>query len=168
MTTPLPTYDQVLELPAQILRVVPEEYIDENGHMNIGRYLELGGSALWERSQRELGMPETYISDRGFSTFTAEHHLTYYAEVLAGEEVSVHVRLLDRSAKTFHAVSLILNRSRQQVACAVETMIVHMDMSNRRPTDFPDDVAALLDAALVADVVDWPAPLSGSMGVRHR
>jgi acyl-CoA thioester hydrolase len=168
VSTSFPTFDQVLELPAQIVRHVPAEYIDENGHMNIGRYLLLGGSALWQRCIDELGMPESYIADRGLSTFTAEHHLTYYAEILEGEEVSVHVRLIDRSDKTFHAISLIVNRDRQQVACVVEAMLVHMDMTTRRPTDFPDDVAALLDAALTSDAVEWPAPLSGSIGVRRR
>jgi acyl-CoA thioester hydrolase len=39
--TPLPSYDQVLELPAVITRPVPPEYLDENDHMNIGRYLEV-------------------------------------------------------------------------------------------------------------------------------
>lgn len=168
VSTPLPTYDQVLELSAQVDRVVPAEYIDENGHMNIGRYLLLGGTALWRRCIDDLGMSESYIADRGLSTFTAEHHLTYVAEIMEGEEVSAHVRLIERSGKTFHALSLIVNRSRRQLACVVEAMIVHMDMTTRRPTDFPDDVAALLDAALVTDTVDWPAPLSGSIAVRRR
>lgn len=157
-----------MELPAQLEITVPPEFIDENGHMNIGRYLEVGGRGLWRRCQDELGMPESYITDRGLSSFTAEHHLTYLSEMLEGEQVSVHVRLIARSDKVFHAISLIVNQTRQRLACVMEAMIVHMDMGPRRPSPFPDDVASLLDAGLKADDLAWPAPLSGSMGVQRK
>lgn len=168
MSTSLPTYDQVVELPAQISRSVPAEFIDENGHMNIGRYLLLGGEALWKRSLADLGMDEDYIPSRGMSTFTAEHHLQYFSEMLEGTDVSVRVRLLERSDKVFHAVSLVVDESQRRLSCVVEATIVHIDMTTRRPTPFPDDVAALLDVALKADALDWPAPVCGAMGVRRR
>ncbi|WP_162891038.1 thioesterase family protein [Aeromicrobium sp. A1-2] len=167
MTT-LPTYDQIRELPAQLVRSVPLEFIDDNGHMNIGRYLELGGTALWGRCQREFGMPEDYIATRGMSTFTVEHHLMYLSEMLEGEEASVHVRLIARTDKALHSVSLIVNESQRRLACVMEATLVHMNMTERRPTPFPDDVTVLLDAALERDNdLAWPAPLSGSMGVRR-
>jgi acyl-CoA thioester hydrolase len=168
VSTPLPTYDQVVELPAQISRSVPAEFIDENGHMNIGRYLLLGGEALWKRSLSDLGMNESYIPERGLSTFTAEHHLQYFSEMLEGTEVSVRVRLLERSDKVFHAVSLVVDETTQRLSCVVEATIVHIDMTTRRPTPFPDDIAALLDLALKADALDWAAPVCGAMGVRRR
>ncbi|MFC5677202.1 thioesterase family protein [Aeromicrobium endophyticum] len=164
----VPTYDELDQLPRHLARTVPAEFIDDNGHMNIGRYLELGGKALWQRCQRELGMPEDYIERRGFSTFTAEHHLTYHSELLEGDDVSVRVRLVARSAKVLHAVCLIVDETNRRLACTMETTAVHMDMTERRPVDFPDDVAALIDAGLAADDRPWPAPLCGAMGVRRR
>ncbi len=158
----------MLELPAQIERTVPAEYIDENGHVNIGRYLELGGKGLWKRFQSELGMPDSYISERRLSTFTAEHHIRYYSEILQGEDVSVHVRLLERSSRAAHAMSFIVNRTHRRLACTVEVSIVHVDMVHRRPTEFPDDVAELMDAALKTETeLDWPAPVCGTMGARR-
>jgi acyl-CoA thioester hydrolase len=167
VNTSLPSHDQILELPAQTRRVVPPEFIDENGHMNIGRYLELGGHALWGRCLGDLGMDESYIPERGMSTFTAEHHIQYFAEILEGADVSVRVRLLERSDKVFHAVSLVVDETNRRLACSVEAFIVHMDMTTRRPTPFPDDIAALLDIALKDDALAWPAPVCGSMGVRR-
>lgn len=164
----LATYHQITELPAQIVMTVPPEFIDENDHMNIGRYLELGGEGLWKRCQSDLGMPENYIAERGLSTFTAEHHIQYFAEVLEGEEVGVHVRLIGRSDKVLHMAALITNRTKEQFACLVEATIVHIDMSTRRPTPFPADVADLIDAGITSDDLGWPLPLSGSMGVRRR
>lgn len=168
MSITVPTYDQVDQLPRHLERVVPPEYIDENGHMNIGHYLGLGGTALWQRCQGELGMPKDYIATRGLSTFTAEHHLTYHSELLEGQDVSVRVRLVARSAKVLHAVCLVVNETDRRLACTMETIMVHMDMTQRRPADFPDDVAALIDAGLEADDRPWPAPLCGTMGVRRR
>lgn len=166
VSIPLPTFEQVLELPAQTQRVVPTDYIDLNGHMNIGHYLMLGAEGVWRRCT-DLAMDDTYIPERGLSNFTAEHHIRYFAEVLEGEEVSTHVRLLARSEKVLHGMALIVNRSRQQLACTVEVTLVHMDMATRRSTPFPDDIAPLVDAAIKADDLDWPAPVCGSMGARR-
>ncbi|MET0927960.1 MAG: thioesterase family protein [Aeromicrobium sp.] len=168
MSTTPPSYDQVVELPAQISQSVPAEFIDDNGHMNIGRYLQLGGQALWKRSLADLGMGASYIHDRGMSTFTAEHHLQYFSELLEGNDLSVRVRLLERSDRVFHAVSLVVDETQRRLACVVETTIVHIDMTTRRPTAFPDDIATLLDVALKADALDWSAPVCGAMGVRRR
>lgn len=161
-----PTYEQVLELAPQQVLVIPPEHIDDNGHMNIGRYFEMGGRALWTRCIDDLGMDDTYLSERAMSTFTAEHHLRYFAEILQGQEASVHTRLVARSDKVLHGVSLIVNRSTRQLACTMEFTVIHIDMATRRPTPYPDDVATLLDAALKADDLAWPAPLCGAMGVR--
>jgi acyl-CoA thioester hydrolase len=166
VSIPLPSYEQVLDLPAQIDRVVPPDYIDLNGHMNIGHYLLLGAESVWRRCT-DLEMGDSYIPERGLSNFTAEHHIRYFAEVLEGEQVSTHVRLLERSDKVLHGIALIVNRSRQQLACTVEVTLVHMDMSTRRSTPFPDDIAHSVDAAIKADDLDWLAPVCGSMGARR-
>lgn len=156
-----------MELPAQLEQTIPAEFIDENGHMNIGRYLELGGSGVWQRCQSDLGLGTDYLETRGLSTFTAEHHLTYLSEMLEGEQVSVHIRLIERTDKALHAISLIVNQSQQRLACVMETMVIHIDMGPRRPAPFPDDIVVLLDAGLKSDDLGWPAPLTGSIGVRR-
>lgn len=166
MRIPLPTYDEILQLPARLEGPVPPEFIDTNSHMNIVRYLELGGKALRQRCYDEFGM--SGYETRGLSRFVLEHHLTYQAEVLEAEIVSVHVRLIAHSDKALHAVSLIVNRTRQLLACTVESTLLNIDMSARKSSPFPDDVALLLGAALKTDDLDWQAPLCGAMGVSRR
>ncbi len=168
MSIPLPSYEQVLELPGTAPRAVPPEFIDENGHMNIGRYLEVASHALWDVTTA-IGLGQSYIDERGLSTFTAEHHLTYLGELLEGEEFSVHVRLLERSAKVMHSLTLLVDRRRERLAFTCEATLVHVNMSTRRPADIPDDITAGLDRLIAEhDAVTWPAPLSGAMGVRRR
>ena len=162
----LPTPDQVRQLPAVRTAVVGEDALDENDHMTIGRYFEELARALWDRTIA-LGMGQEYIDGRGLSTFTAEQHLTYLGELRRGDEFSLHVRMVERSDKVLHAVVMMLDVTRDRLACVFESTAVHVDMATRRPAPFPDDIAVTLDAALHADAVDWPAPLCGAMGVRR-
>ncbi|GAA1743052.1 thioesterase family protein [Aeromicrobium alkaliterrae] len=162
----LPSYEQVAALPVTLRQVVPPEFIDQNGHMNIQHYLVLGATGV-ASLYRELGMSDDYIGRRGLSTFTAEHHLRYVGEIREGADVSVRVLVVDRGGKAFHVLSLIVDETQERLACVMETALVHMDMSTRRPSPIPDDIAALIDAVAERDRPDWDLPLSGSIGVRR-
>ena len=163
----LPTVDQVRELPAVRTTVVPQEYLDENDHMNIGRYFEEAATGLWGRVI-ELGLGQSYIDERRLSTFTAEHHITYLNELRLGNQLSVHVRLLERSAKVLHEMAFVVDDTHDRLACLFESTLVHVDMTTRRPTPFPDDIAATLDAEITRCSLGWAAPVCGAMGVRRR
>ncbi|MEJ7635080.1 thioesterase family protein [Aeromicrobium sp.] len=167
MTT-LPTYAQVLELPETIRRTVPVEYLDENDHMNIGRYLEVAAEAVWFR-YTAIGMGQAYIDERRLTTFTVEHHLRYLSELRLGDDFSVHVRPIERSAKALHSMAFVLDRTRERLAFTFEDMLVHVGMDTRRTQDFPDDIATALDGTIAAAAgLDWHAPVCGVMGIRRR
>lgn len=163
----LPSYDQVLDLPAVIKLEVPPEYLDENEHMNIGRYLEVSSRAFWERTT-ELGMGQRYIDERRLTTFTVEQHLRYFSELRLDEAISVHVRMMERSDKAVHSMAFVLDSTNQRLAFTMEVTIVHVGMDTRRPEDFPDDVAKSLDAEIADHALDWAVPVCGSMGIRRR
>lgn len=164
----LPTTAQVHEIAPSIKQTVPAEYIDLNGHMNIQHYLNLGGSGIWLHGQQHWAMDEDYLERTGFSTFTAEHHLRYLAEIVEGSQVSVHVRVEARSERAMHVVALIVDDTADRLACVMEAALVHMDMGARRPTPFPADVADAIDADITAaEALSWPAPVSGSITVRR-
>jgi acyl-CoA thioester hydrolase len=165
--TTIPTYEQVAALPEIHQHVVGPEHLDENQHMNIGHYFAFGGSALWARHQRDLGMPDSYITERGLTTFTAEQHLRYLGESVEGDRIGVSTVVVDRSARALHAAALVVNHTRRELSCVMEGTTVHVDFATRRPVPFPDDVAALLDAAIDGDRPDWPLPLSGGLGIRR-
>lgn len=162
----IPTYDELVQLPAHQTHVVGEEHIDVNGHMNIAHYFGFGGHATWRRSE-SLGMPASYIADRGLTTFTAEQHLRYVGESVLADAVRVTVVVVDRGDKSVHFAALVVNETRRELSCVMETVAVHVDFATRRPVPFPPDVAALLDDAVAADRTPWPLPLSGGLGVRR-
>ncbi|MBC7595668.1 MAG: thioesterase family protein [Kineosporiaceae bacterium] len=163
----MPTVEQVSQIPTTTKLSVPQDYLDENLHMNIAHYLTLGARGIGARCD-DMGLGQTYIDDRRLTVFTAEHHIRYYAELLLGQELSVHVRLLERSAKALHAMAFLVNRSTDALACTLEVALVHVGMDTRRPENFPEDIAVRIDEAIQADAYSWPAPICGVMGVRRR
>lgn len=162
----LPSAEQVADLPLNLAFTVPPEFTDANGHMNIARYLELYSRAGWVAFSR-LGLGEEVAQAGGPATFDAEHYLRYAAEVHSGDQVTLHSRLVARSAKVVHHVEFLLDRTTGVVASTFEAVSVSIDLAVRRPTPFPPGVSAALDARLALDTaLPWPAPLCGVIGVR--
>lgn len=163
----LPTYDDVLDLPALLEGTVSPSFIDVNGHMNIRHYLDAGANGA-DVICRRSGIDDDYRARRRMGVFTAEHHIRYFAELHEGDTFSVHARFLGRSGKAGHLITFVLGRDRELLSCTVEILLVHVDMDIRRPVEFPPDVAAGLDEWIAAgEAVGWPAPVCGVMGIRR-
>lgn len=162
-----PTFAQVVALPAVHEATVPQDWIDENGHMNISHFFDIGGAAAWRFCQG-LGLQGLYESDPPTGLFTTEHHLTYLSELRLGERLSAHVRCVDVGPKSVHLITLILDRERERVATVFEVVLVHVDMTARKAAPFPDEFREALETAVAADrELDWVAPVCGAMGVRR-
>ena len=160
-----PTFEQVRALPELHRQVVPPFYEDFNGHMSIHHYMglhtESGPDLL-----AELGLTEEYRSERGGSIFDAEHHLLYFGEVMIGDTVTIHGRIIDRSEKAVHGISFIADLTREEVSNTLEWVSIHVDLDSRRPEPWPDDIASILDGLIAEDrELGWDPPLCGSMGV---
>ena len=165
--TSLPTYEQLVQIPATFDRVVPEEFIDENGHMNIGDYFRLCSHALWNATI-EAGLGDDYIEEHQQSLFTVEQHMRYYGELRLGQRFTVHTRLLERSARVVHGMSFVVDQEKRALACTQEATLVHVSTASRSTVDLPQDVGQALDAQIAAgNALGWAAPVCGSMGVRR-
>ena len=162
----LPTVDQVLMLPAGDRRAAPPEWEDANGHVNVSAYYDFHMRAT-EGAVAELGWNEKYIERTGKSLFSLEHHLQFYDETLVGQEVSVHVRLLDRNERLLHGVSILVNHTTGCVANTVEFVEAHVDLATRRTSLFLLEFTEVLDRMLEEHRrLPWSVPLNGAMGLR--
>ena len=161
----IPSLEDVEKLPQLRELMVPAEYEDSHGHMQVTHHLGVHDGS---RSQfiGLLGIDETYFSERRMGVPTVECHLRFLAEVHVGDRVAVHVRFVARSARAMHTLWFLVNLSRQQIANTMELVMVHVDLEQRRPTPFPEDVALALDHMIAEhSALDWPASLCGSMRV---
>lgn len=161
-----PTYDEVAALPAFARMAVPTAFEDLNGHLNIRHYLGIASEGL-DESLVEVGILQQWPTVAGSAVFSAEHHLTYLAELRTGDRISVRVRVLGRSARAAHVLVYLLDDGRQQLSYVMEEVFLHIDMETRRTADWPEAVAAALDERVARDrALPWEPLVSGSMALR--
>lgn len=161
----LPSVEQVLELPAVQREVAPAAWEDHNGHVNVLAYYEF--HMLAAKTAFGALLEADYVERHRQSIFSVEHHLSFFNEALVGDDVSAHFRVLDRSDKLMHAVSILVNRTAGTIVNAAEFLEAHVDLTTRRACPFRPEVAARLDLQLEAHrQLGWEFPLSGSMGLR--
>ena len=115
----------------------------------------------------EVGIPQMWPLTHGQACFTAEHHVTYLNELRTGDTMSARVRLLGRSERAAHVLVYLLDETHQKVACVVEEIFLHIDLSTRLTSPWPDDVAAALDARIAEhEALPFPVVTSGSLALR--
>jgi acyl-CoA thioesterase FadM len=140
---PHPTYDQLAPLPAYVEQPVPIAFEDVNGHLNVRHYTGIASEGL-DEALVEVGIPQNWPAS-GHACFSAEHHLTYIAELRTGDKLSARVRLLGRSERAAHALVYLLDESHQRLSFVMEEIFLHIDMATRRTAPWPEDVATALD-----------------------
>jgi acyl-CoA thioester hydrolase len=166
MRPPAISLEQLAPLPVVYRAVIPPAYEDRNGHMNVRWYL-----ALYDEAGDELypllGLTADYFTASGMGGFDLEHHLWYVAEVRIGDTVAIRPRILARNSKLMHYMMFMTNESRGGLSSMFECVHAHADLRVRRTAPFPAHAAASIDAYITAhSVLEWPAPLSGTMGIQ--
>lgn len=160
-----PTYDQLVDLPACTVQPVPVAFEDVNGHLNVRHYTGIASEGL-DEALVGVGIPQNWPAS-GHACFSAEHHLTYLAELRTGDRMSSRVRLLGRAERAAHALVYLLDESHQRLSFVMEEIFLHIDMDTRRTAPWPQDVADALDRRVTADAqLPWEPDVSGSMALR--
>ena len=157
---------QILTLSPACLKItIPEDYRDENGHMNMRWYLAIfddAGDVLHDR----VGLSREYHSRHKTGTFDLEHHLHFLSEVNPADEVAVYMRFVARSAKRLHYLMFMVNVTRGRLAAIFECMNAFADLTTRKTAPFPEEIFLKIDEILEQhSKLDWPAPVSGAMQV---
>ena len=135
-------------------RVQPE-WLDGNGHMNLGHYVlvfDRGTDAWLELA----GLGAAYRASSGRSVFAVETHTLYRQEVRLGAALHVRTRLAAASGKRMH---LLHEMSSAGADIAMqEVMFLHVDLVTRRSVPLErieaDRVAALAPPVNVP-LPDW-------------
>lgn len=164
MKPPAIPLDQIERLPEVYRFVVPEDYRDAMGHMNMRWYLALydeAGIPLFDR----LGLTLDYYAEHQAGGFDLEHHIHYLNEVQIGDTLSIRARLVGRSAKRLHYLLFMVNETRGLLASIFECVNSFADLSARRTAPYPEFIAASIDTMLAEHrALGWDAPVCGVMG----
>ena len=148
-------------LPVLGTAVVPAEWIDFMGHMNVMWYTHLFGKGVLEFF-KVVGLTQEYFASNKAGSFVLEQHIRYLAEVRVEETVSLRVRALSRSEKKLHFMVFLIKEDTQIMAAISEIVTAHIDMSRRRTSPIPPAIAITIDDMLVTHKkLSWPAPVNG-------
>lgn len=160
---PLPTPAQVRQLPRFRHATIGPEYLDTMGHMNIRWYMALYDETAWGLAEA-LGMDVAYFQAHQSGVFALQHHIRYLAEVMAGDTIAIHGRLIGLGPKRFHWMGFMLNETHDRLASTIEALVGHADLRVRRIAPFPPPLLAQLEEMLAEHAaLAWGAPLSGIM-----
>ena len=110
---------------------VRSEWIDGNGHMNVGYYLlpfENATSAFC----RHLDISKAYRERTNHAVFAAETHLTFEREVKEGDRLRFETRLLDWSVKWINLIHFMYNADQGYLAATNQLLFVHVSLETRR------------------------------------
>ena len=125
------------------LSVLPE-WIDYNGHMNVGFYgvaFDKATDVLLEH----VGAGEEYRHKANASTFVLEAHLTYDREVGEGDLLRFETLVVDADQKRMHVFHTMYHDAEGYLAATNELMIIHVDLSIRRASRFPLEIYTKID-----------------------
>lgn len=122
----------VIETPFEPpgVRVKPE-WIDYNGHMNVG-YYHVAFDDASSPFFHWLGLSPEYRSRHQVSTFALETHLNFLREVKLGERLRFAARLLSHDAKRIHFFIEMLHADEGFLAATYESLSMHVDLRTRR------------------------------------
>ncbi len=125
--------------------VVPQEWIDGNGHMSARFYSLLVFDAHWKFSEA-IGLGVAYIREHNLGKNIVEGHMVYERELLLGDHVEVSSRLLAVSDKGVHITHEIFNTDRNYRAAIWEEVDLNVDLDTRRSTPFAPAMRTKLEA----------------------
>ena len=117
--------------------IVRPEWIDYNGHMNVGYYHVVFDLAT-DRFTEFLGLTPEFRQRHGLTTFALEAHLNFLREVKSGDPLSFTSRLLDFDAKRIHCYHEMFHATEGYLAASMETLSSVVSMATRRTAPMPD------------------------------
>ena len=129
--------------------VVRPEWIDHNGHMNVGYYLVVFDFAT-DEFFRWVGLGEAHRQARGITTFCLEAHVTYHREVRSADPLRFTTLLLGHDAKRIHYIHAMYHATEGYLASTNELMSLHVDLATRRGAPMAPEITARLAAIQAA------------------
>lgn len=129
-----------LDLAAPLDRhraTVLPEWIDWNGHMNVGFYVVAFDKAT-DTLCAQIGCTWEYTREKIGMTFVLEAHITYDREVKEGDPLRITSQILDHDAKRLHFIHAMYHANEGYLAATNELMLMHIDYESRRSAPWPD------------------------------
>ena len=157
-------YPAPVEIAGQ--NVLPE-WIDYNGHMNVGYYGIAFDRASDVLLSGYLGVGVEHVEATGQGPYVLQSHQHFLREMTQGEGFCVRFRLIDHDAKRLHLFGDMVSGRTGKVTATQEVMVMNVDHATGRSAPYPD-WAIRRFARMKADHagLEKPAQLAAGLGLR--
>src|SRR5262245_24886157 len=161
MTTPIP-------VPFSGARErVRKEWIDYNGHLNVG-YYHVAFDTASDQFFDFLGLTATFRAQHQGSTFALESHLNFLREVKEGDWLRFEARLIDFDAKRIHFYMEMLHADEGYIAASYESLSSYVSMITRRTATLPSELSdRLVEIKVAHAALPRPWQLGHAISVRR-
>lgn len=147
---------------------VRPEWIDFNGHLNMGFYAVAFDYIATDRYFTHLGLAEEHFKAEQKSTFTLGANIDYIQEVFAGDRLRFTTQLMDYDHKRLHYFHCMYNLDKNYLAAVNECLTMYIDMRTRRSTPFAEAQQARLAQELARDSQHGvPQGFGRKLGIRR-
>ena len=148
-------------------RVRPE-WIDNNGHMNMGYYVVVFDLAT-DEWLGWVGLDAAHRETQQVTTFCLEAHVTYHREVREGDPLRFTTRLLGHDARRIHYLHEMFHADTGYLASTNELMSLHVSQATRRGAPMaPAILARLAQIQVVHDALRRLPQVGRVMGLAAR
>ena len=98
-----------------------------------------------------------------------EVHVHYLNEVCLGDELALHLQLIDFDEKRLHFFQQMYHKTQGYLAATSEQLALHVDMTTRRSGEFPKHVLDSLDQMEVAHWrLDTPQQVGHQIAIKRK
>jgi acyl-CoA thioester hydrolase len=169
MNFPYDLPDLNLEAPLDLHRdVVRPEWIDLNGHMNVGFYVVAFDKAT-DTFFEQLGVAWAYVEHKLGLTFVLEAHVTYDREVLLNMPLRITTQILDHDEKRVHFFHSMFHAEEGWLASTNELVAMHIGYETRRSAPWLPETKRRLDLLAAAHKeLPWPNKAGRLISLRKK
>lgn len=136
---PLKIESTSANLPVTYRGVVYPWQCDHMGHMNVTWYTGKFDEATWNFFAL-LGITPAYIRDQKHGIAGLQQNTAYKRELSPGDLVFVRSKVLEVRPKVIRILHELVNSEKDEVAATSELTVVHMNLTTRKSSPYPDDV----------------------------
>ncbi|UWQ92234.1 thioesterase family protein [Rhodobacteraceae bacterium M382] len=149
-------------------QIVRPEWIDYNGHMNVGYYGIAFDQAIDKVFDHELGIGTEFIKSEGQGPYVLQSHMQFLQELLEGQKFDVQFRLIDHDHKRLHFFGEMMRQPDGVVCATQEIVAMNVDHETARSTAYPD-WAQRRFSRMLSDhkAMARPRQLGASLGLRR-
>jgi acyl-CoA thioester hydrolase len=110
---------------------VPPDWVDTNGHMNVSFY-----DRVFDAAEHALfaafGVQDEFIRRTGFSVFRLDKLIRYERELMEGDAIAVHSRVLWTDFRRVQAFHELVNADASYRAATSDALSIHVDLAQRK------------------------------------